>query len=122
MTEKDQNSLSHQVDLDRSYNQYADDFAKIMQELQQINFQIEKLKDRADLQDKKIDSIEAESKENINEVKEELKSQNDQFIADLNKITKSEQDYKEAMNNQFKQILFAIVSTIITFFINNIIK
>jgi len=122
MTEKDQNSLSHHVDLDRSYNQYADDFAKIIQELQQINFQIEKLKDRADLQDKKIDSIEAESKENINEVKEELKSQNDQFIADLNKITKSEQDYKEAMNNQFKQILFAIVSTIITFFINNIIK
>jgi len=122
MTEKDQNSLSHHVDLDRSHNQYADDFAKIIQELQQINFQIEKLKDRADLQDKKIDSIEAESKENINEVKEELKSQNDQFIADLNKITKSEQDYKEAMNNQFKQILFAIISTIITFFINNIIK
>ena len=122
MTEKDQNSLSHQVDLDRDYNPYADDFAKIMQELQQINFQIEKLKDRADLQDKKIDSIEAESKENINEVKEELKSQNDQFIADLNKITKSEQDYKEAMNNQFKQILFAIISTIITFFINNIFK
>ena len=122
MTEKNQNSLSHHVDLDRGYNPYADDFAKIIQELQQINFQIEKLKDRADLQDKKIDSIEAESKENINEVKEELKSQNDQFIANLNKITKSEQDYKEAMNNQFKQILFAIVSTIITFFINNIIK
>lgn len=115
MTEKDQNSLSHQVDLDG-------DFTKITQELQQINFQLDKLKDRADLQDKKIDSIEAESKENINEVKEEVKSQNDQFITNLNKITKSEQDYKDAMSNQFKQILFAIVSTIITFFINNIIK